>query len=260
MVIETNNIEYKSLLKVIYKYLVEEKCPYLELSKLEKIIVDHKGKLADGVGARYENNLLFVKENDIKNALLNVNDKDFERYIFVELKDTTDEATKLLVDNIMHELFHCDAQTKMPLMHAIHASEEQDIWKRCISHFWIECTVEYNSRCISFLKSEDLLSQISKIKWEIECFFDCGNDYGNMYYFIYVSSYFVALNLALRTEYRYLENIVNDRIKEVYIELLGTCKQLLEQRIYIDDYRKIEEIEKIFKSYFESLHTKHFWV
>lgn len=36
-----------------------------------------------------------------KSALLHVNDKDFERYIFVDVKDTTDKAIKLLIDNIM---------------------------------------------------------------------------------------------------------------------------------------------------------------
>lgn len=260
MTIETNNIEYKSLLKIIYKYLSEEKCSYLKLSKLEKIIVDHKGKLADGVGACYENNQLFVKEDDVKNAWLNVINKDCERYIFVDVKDAKDKATKLLIDNIMHELFHCDAQEKMPSLHAINASEKQNVWKRCISHFWIECTVEYNSRGVSFLRSEDLLSQISKIKWEIECFYDCGNNNGNMYDFIYTSSYFVALNLAFQTEDKYLESVVDDKIKKVYIELLLVCKQLLDHNVYVDDYAQVQEIEKIFRIYFEGLHTEHFWV
>lgn len=260
MIIDTDNKHYENLLETVYGYLLKEKCSYLELDKLEKIIVDQKGKLGKGVGARYENNQLFVKEDDIKKALLNINGNDIKQYIFEDIKNTADEATKLLIDNIMHELFHCDAQSKMPLLHAIIASEEQDIWKGCVSHFWIECTVEYHSRAISFLRKEDLIRQISEMKWKIECFFDCGNDYGNMNYFIYIASYFVALNLALQTGDRYLKNIVDRKVKNVYIDLLAVCKRLLEQNTYIDDYAQIEGIEKIFKDYFEDLNIKNFFV
>lgn len=255
-----NNDEHRVLLERILSYLLENKCNQLELGNLKKIVGDRNKKLAKGVGARYESGILYVKEKDMTDALKKMDTKKLNSYNFNQLEEDRNFHLKLVVDNVMHELFHCDAEIKMSKLHALNYNKDEDIWKRCIAHFWIECTVEYNSRKISFLKNENLLEQISNADWDINCFWDCGNNFGNMYYFIYTASYFVALNLAFDLGDKYIGKVKEDKIKHIYSDLISKSKPMLKRNIYIDDYSEIKRFEMVFKKYFMELGIKKFWV
>lgn len=258
MIIEADNDIYQELLQIIYDYLLNDKCTHLDLDKLKKIVVVANDKLPQGVGAHYENGIVLVKEGDVKNSLSCIRGRDMNKYIFQEIKNSSDEETKLLIDEIMHELFHCDAEKKMPLLHSIVHSEQEDIWKNCIARFWIECVVEYYSHKDSFLRKEELLKQISNAEWKINCIWESEKKEENMDELIYVASYFVALNLLYRTEEKYLENINDNQICDLYRKLFVICRGLIDREKYIDDYSEIVPIENIFKKYFDESNVKTF--
>ena len=259
MTIETKNYMYQELLYVVYDYLLNEKCAHLDLDKLERIVIVCNNKLPDDVGARYENGLVLVKEESVKNALSYIKERDVDKYIFQEIRYTSDNKTKLLIDNVMHELFHCDAEKKMPTLHSMLHSDNADPWKGCTARFWIECTVEYKSHKDSFLMKEKLLEDISKANWEINCFYGDEDIEKNMYQLIYAASYFVPLNLLYGTEDKYLENVNDKQIYNLYSNLFEICRELISKEEYIDDYSEIVGIENVFKDFFKKLNVKTFW-
>lgn len=256
MFIETNNDSYQELLTIIYTFLINKKCAHLDLNRLEKIVVVSNEELSENVGSQYENGQISIREESIKNSFSCIKEKDINKYSFQEVGDSLDEKTKLLIDNVMHELFHCDAEKKMPTLHSLIGSNNEDLWKRCIARFWIECTVEYNSHKDSFLRKEKLLEHLSNIKWEIDSFWDNENEERTMYQLIYVASYFVSLNILYGTEEKYIENVGDKQIYDLYIDLFAICKKLLDKEEYIDDYNEIMCIENVFKDYFNNLNKK----
>lgn len=259
MTIETENFMYQKLLHTIYEYLLNEKCAHLDLDNLERIVVVSNNELPAGVDARFENRQVLVKEESVKNSLSHIKEKDINKYIFEQIKDLSDNKTKLLIDNVMHELFHCDAEKKMPALHSMIRSDSPEPWKGCMARFWIEFTVEYNSHKNSFLRKEKLLEQISNAQWEIDCFFGDKNEEKTMYKLIYVASYFVPLNLLYGTEEKYLKNVNDKQIYNLYSRLFAICRKLIDKEKYIDGYSEIMSIENVFKDYFDKLNVKTFW-
>lgn len=259
MTIETESYMYQKLLHTVYEYLLNEKCAHLDLDNLERIVVVSNNELPDGVDARYKNRQVLIKEESVKNVLAYISIRDMNKYIFKEIKDSLDNNMKLLIDNVMHELFHCDAEKKMSALHAMVYSDSEEPWEGCTARFWIECTVEYNSNKNSFLRKEKLLEQISNAKWEIDCFFGNENEEKTMYKLIYVASYFVPLNLLYGTEETYLKNVNDKQTYSLYSKLFVICRELLDKEGYVDNYSQIESIENAFKNYFDKLGVKTFW-
>ena len=72
-----------------------------------------------------------------------------------------------------------------------------------------------------------------------------------MQYLSYMASYFVTINLVYDLDAKYLFEIADDDVKNLFGNLIGEVKRLLQRKIIIDDYAEIKQLEMIFREYYK---------
>jgi hypothetical protein len=241
------------LLNLIFSYLERNKCRNLNLINLKYIQVDD-AVCRDGVNARYCQGTIYIDGKAIGNILEKID---------IDLKDDSgfdllkSDYVKIFMNEFIHELYHCDAEAKMLSIHNVVYDEECDFWMRITAHFWIECYVGYrsgkNQYCFEKQYNQEmlLLHQIIGIKWNITHLYENKNECKNMQYLSYMASYFVTINLVYDLDAKYLFEIADDDVKNLFGNLIEEVKRLLQRKIIIDDYAEIKQLEMIFREYYK---------
>ena len=250
MRIIADNIKQKDLIESILKELSLTYCKGLSLNYLNSIVVS--GDLSKEVSGRYSKGEMYINR-----IYLNETMEKIHGIVFIpENVLKMDFVIQRFIDTIIHELYHCNAEFNMPRFHNYtynEFSDDESLWKKCIIHYWIECFVNYNSNKNSYLQNDELMDQITDINWNIRSFYNSKNVYENMNRLIYISSYYVSLFIAYGYKNNYL-NLINDKcISQLYKNLITETIKLLIQNKYIDDYKELSEINRLFREYYESL-------
>lgn len=247
--------EDERLIKFIFSYLKKNKCKNLNIKNLKCIKVDDE-KCGKGVNARYCHGTIYIDKKAIKPILEKNNIHAMENNSSELLKN---DDIKILMNDLLHELFHCDAEIKMPMLHNMVYDEKCDFWKRITAHFWIESYVGYCSSQKQYHLEEQyrndikLLHQIVEVKWNITNLYRNENNLNNMSHLEYIASYFVPLILSYDLENEYLPKIGDDNIRKLFEKLIMEVKYLLEVGVVVEEYNKIERLEMFFKEYYNKI-------
>ena len=101
MLIEAENSEMESYLKVIVEYLKGNLCQGMNLSELNHIKTVDRSKLPRNVDARSEDDTIFLSVQSIRQAMESVNLSKLKAYLKIDI-----EVMQVNVVNILNNLYH----------------------------------------------------------------------------------------------------------------------------------------------------------
>jgi hypothetical protein len=241
--------DFKLYMNIITEYVIAKFCDDFILSTVKGInLVDSK-VLPQDVDARTEDDYIYISKSSVENCLQLINLEELESYLLNDISKMNDKFT-FLIGNLYHELCHADAKVKMPILHSVIYDDESKNIHKVLTHYWIEFVVEYESHRVGIKTKDDLCISFINAKWNIKYFKFNHNDDNDMFWLIFTSSYFIGLCYATGKIDYYIEQCLDDILKDMIRELYDKSISLYEKMPF-DDYTNITELESLLDKYWK---------
>lgn len=251
MLIEAENSEMESYLKVIVEYLKGNLCQGMNLSELNHIRTVDRSKLPRNVDARSEDDTIFLSVQSIRQAMESVNLSELEAYLKKDIEEMQGKVVNIL-NNLYHEFCHMNERSASPILHNIITDEKHyTILEKLVAHFWIEFVVECKSGEQHFRSEVEFCDSFITTKWDIQYIKGNRDDIKDLYWLMYTTPYFIALCFINNCFDYYFGKITDEQISILVQKLYVICTDLY-KRDSFDNYDKIKVIGEIFEETFNT--------
>ncbi|GFI32464.1 hypothetical protein IMSAGC013_03863 [Lachnospiraceae bacterium] len=251
LVIEAENSDMESYLKVIIEHLKSNLCQEMNLSELNNIKAVDSSKLPRNVDARSEGDTIFLSIQSIQQAMKNVNLSELESHLKKDIEEMQCEVVNIL-NNLYHEICHMNERTISPILHNIIADENHyTILEKLVAHYWIEFVVECKSGEQHFRSEVEFCDSFIATKWNIQYIKGNRDDIKDLYWLMYSTPYFIALCFINNCFDYYCGKIIDEQIAVLVQKLYAVCTDLYKEESF-DNYDKIKVIGEIFEEAFNT--------